>query len=36
VKGFYEKQGKYQAIDGMGSIDEIFERLCKAINLAKE
>jgi len=36
VKGFYEKQGKYQAIDGMGTIDEIFERLCKALDKAKK
>jgi adenylate kinase len=28
---FYEKQGKYRPIKGMGSIDEIFDRLCKAI-----
>ncbi|HEY9124411.1 MAG TPA: adenylate kinase [Bacteroidales bacterium] len=28
---FYEKQGKFRPIKGMGSIDEIFERLCKAI-----
>ena len=34
VKGFYEKQGKYRAIDGMGTIDEIFERLCKVIDEA--
>ncbi len=32
VKGFYEKQGKYIAINGMGSIDEIFERLCRVID----
>ncbi len=32
VKGFYEKQGKYQAINGMGTIEEIFERLCKVID----
>lgn len=32
VKGFYEKQGKYQAVDGMGTIEEIFERLCKVID----
>ncbi len=32
VKGFYEKQGKYRAIDGMGTIDEIFKRLCRAID----
>ena len=34
VKGFYEKQGKYRAIDGMGTIGEIFDRLCKAIDEA--
>lgn len=28
---FYEKQGKFRPIKGMGSIDEIFDRLCKAI-----
>ncbi|MBN2214644.1 MAG: adenylate kinase [Bacteroidales bacterium] len=32
VKGFYEKQGKYRAVDGMGTIEEIFERLCKVID----
>lgn len=31
VIGFYEAQGKYRSILGMGSIDEIFDRLCKAI-----
>ena len=36
VKGFYEKQGKYKDIDGIGTIDEIFERLCKAIDKAKK
>ena len=28
---YYEKQGKFTAINGMGSIEEIFGRLCKAI-----
>jgi len=32
VKGFYEKQGKYRAIDGMGTIGEIFVRLCQVID----
>jgi adenylate kinase len=36
VKGFYEKQGKYQAVDGMGTIEEIFERLCKVIDKVKK
>ena len=34
VKGFYEKQGKYQAVDGMGTIEEIFERLCRVVDKA--
>jgi adenylate kinase len=32
VKGFYKNQGKQFEIDGMGTIDEIFERLCKVID----
>ena len=32
VKGFYQAQGKYRGVYGIGSIDEIFERLCKAID----
>lgn len=32
VKAFYESQGKYIAIDGIGSIDEISERLYAAID----
>lgn len=28
---FYNAQGKYQAINGVGSIDDIFNRLCEAI-----
>lgn len=36
VKGFYEKQGKYKAVDGMGTIEEIFERLCKVIDKVKQ
>jgi adenylate kinase len=31
VKGFYETQGKYTAVNGIGSIDEITARLYKAI-----
>ena len=31
VKGFYEKQNKYKAIDGIGSIETIFARICNAI-----
>lgn len=32
VKSFYEEQGKFQKIDGMGSIDEITQRLFDTIN----
>ncbi len=32
VKDYYEAQGKYKGIQGMGSIDDIFGRLCKAID----
>ncbi|MBN2522807.1 MAG: adenylate kinase [Bacteroidales bacterium] len=35
VQGFYEAQGKYEGIQGMGSIDDIFHRLCNAIDLKK-
>lgn len=31
VNDYYKKQGKYVAIPGMGSIDEIFGRICEAI-----
>lgn len=36
VINFYDKQGKFISIAGMGSIDEIFGRLCKAIDSVKE
>lgn len=32
VADFYSKQNKFQKVDGVGSIDEIFERLCGAID----
>ncbi|CAN5405478.1 adenylate kinase [soil metagenome] len=32
VKGFYLQQGKYKGIDGIGSIEEIFNRLCQIID----
>lgn len=35
VKAFYEAQGKYIAINGIGSIDEISERLYAAIDSRK-
>ena len=31
VSGFYEKLGKYQAINGMGTMDEIFHRIEEVI-----
>lgn len=35
VADYYAKQNKYIAVDGVGSIDEIFERLCAAIETIK-
>lgn len=32
VKDYYEAQNKYTGMHGMGSIDEIFGRLCEAID----
>ncbi len=32
LKDFYSKQGKLKTIHGVGSIDEIFNALCKAID----
>jgi adenylate kinase len=32
VKDYYEAQNKYKGIHGMGSIEDIFNRLCSAIN----
>ncbi len=32
VKEYYQKQNKYYKIDGIGTIDEIFERLCNIID----
>jgi adenylate kinase len=31
VRDYYDAQGKMQAIDGVGSVDEIFERMCSAL-----
>jgi adenylate kinase len=38
VIDFYHEKGKYYPIDGMGTVDEIFERLCLSIDqtLTKE
>lgn len=32
VSDFYQKLGKYAAIDGMGGLQEIFGRICQAID----
>jgi adenylate kinase len=32
VKDYYQQQGKYKGIDGIGSIEEIFDRLSEAID----
>ena len=32
VRDFYQEQKKYFGIDGIGSVDEIFERVCAVIN----
>lgn len=32
VNDFYRKLNKYVAVDGVGTIDEIFERIVKAVN----
>lgn len=31
VADHYSKQGKYSRIDGVGTMDEVFDRICKAI-----
>jgi len=33
VADHYQAQGKYQAIDGVGAIDAVFNRLCSAIDV---
>jgi len=35
VKDYYEKQGKYHAIHGIGSIDDIFNAICKTVDKIK-
>ena len=34
VAGYYKKQDKHEAIDGVGEIDTIFERVCTAVDKA--
>ena len=35
VAEYYSKQGKYVAIDGVGTMDEVFDRICAAIDSYK-
>lgn len=35
VMEFYKEQGKYVGIHGMGSVDEIFQRICNAVELVE-
>lgn len=35
VADYYEKQGKYIEVDGVGTIENIFERLCQQIDKIK-
>lgn len=32
VADYYAAQGKYVAVDGLGSMDEVFDRICEAID----
>lgn len=32
VIDYYEAKGKFKAVNGMGTVEEIFQRLCKAID----
>ncbi len=32
VKSYYQAQNKYKGVDGIGSIDAIFDRLCNEID----
>ena len=35
VADHYSKQGKYVAVDGLGTMDEVFDRICKVIDEKK-
>lgn len=35
VADYYSKQGKYVAVDGVGTLDEVFARICEAIDAVK-
>src|SRR5476649_704003 len=32
VAGFYQNQGKFKSVDGTGTVDEVFEAICAAID----
>lgn len=36
VIDFYSKQGKFVSVNGIGSLDEVFGRICEAMDKAKE
>jgi adenylate kinase len=36
LKNYYSAQGKFQSIQGIGTVDEIFESLCKNIDAGKQ
>ncbi|NDV46225.1 adenylate kinase [Paludibacter sp. 221] len=36
VNDYYKKQNKYTVIDGSGNIDNIFDRVCKVIDIINE
>jgi adenylate kinase len=31
VADYYSAQGKYEAVNGVGSLDEVFDRICNVI-----
>lgn len=35
LKNFYKEQGKYRGVEGHGTIEDIFDRLCNEIDLLK-
>ncbi len=35
LKNFYKEQGKYLGVEGLGTIEDIFDRLCNEIDLLK-
>lgn len=35
VGAYYAKQGKYFEVDGVGSMDEVFDRICRAVDACR-